>query len=331
MREALQHAWLRRGWLARLLWPLSLLFGSAIATRRWLYRRGVLKTHRVGVPVIVVGNLIAGGAGKTPVVMALVKHLQSRGLRPAVVSRGHGRRSSDCQEVLPHSPSSQAGDEPLLVARTCRVPVFVARQRIDSARALLGSYPETDVILCDDGLQHYALHRDIEICLFDSRGSGNGFLQPAGPLREPVSRRTDLVLCDQASPVAGGHVLTRKLADHALRADGSKILLSDLKARPLVAVAGIARPQAFFDMLRASGLLLAQTIALPDHFHFENWQAPATEGLLICTEKDAVKLWDTNPDALAVPLCLSLPQAFLTRFDRLVDAQLSSPDGLETA
>lgn len=331
MREALQRAWLRRGWLAWLLWPLSLLYGAAVATRRRLYRQGMLKIQRAGVPVVVVGNLVAGGAGKTPVVMALVKHLQSRGLRPAVVSRGHGRQSSGCQEVLPHSPSDEVGDEPLLIARTCKVPVFVARRRIDAAHALLRCHPQTDLILCDDGLQHYALHRDIEICLFDSRGAGNGFLQPAGPLREPISRRTDLALCDQASPVAGGHIFTRDLADHALRADGSKVMLSELKALPLVAVAGIARPQAFFDMLRANGLQLAQTIALPDHFRFERWRAPGAAGNLICTEKDAVKLWATNPGALAVPLHLSLPGAFLTKFDLLVDAQLSSTDGLETA
>ena len=331
MHEALQHAWLQRGWLAWLLWPLSLLYGAVAATRRWLYRQGAFTSQRAGVPVIIVGNLVAGGAGKTPVVMALVEHLRARGLRCAVVSRGHGRRSSGCLEVFPQSPSSEVGDEPLLIARICRIPVFVANRRIDAARALLRRYPETDLILCDDGLQHYALHRDMEICVFDSRGSGNGFLQPAGPLREPATRQTDLVLCDPSWPVAGGHVLTRGLVDHALRADGSRVLLSELKALPLVAVAGIARPQAFFDMLRSNGLQLAQAIALPDHFRFEDWHAPGTSRTVICTEKDAVKLWETTPDALAVPLRLSLPDTFLARFDLLVDAQLSSPHGLETA
>lgn len=331
MLGVLQRAWLRRGWLAWLLWPVALLYGSAAAIRRWLYRKGILKVNRVGVTVVVVGNLVAGGAGKTPAVMALVRHLQSRGLRPAIVSRGHGRQSGDCQEVQPKSQSSEVGDEPLLMARTCKVPVFVARRRIEAARALLKCYPETDIILCDDGLQHYALHRDLEICLFDSRGAGNGFLLPAGPLREPVSRRSDLVLSDPASPVAGGHMLTRHLADHALRMDGTKIPLSELKTRPLIAVAGIARPQAFFEMLRADGLQLVQTIALPDHFRFDHWQAPDAAGTLICTEKDAVKLWETNPDALAIPLQLSLPDAFLARFDLLIDAQLSSQNGLQTA
>ena len=157
----------------------SLLFGLLVCLRRLLYRVGIFSVHRVNVPVIVAGNVIAGGSGKTPVVMALVKHLQARGLKPGVVSYGYGRSTTDCREVQTGSPASEVGDEPALIKRALSgesvVPVFVGRSRFEAASALLAKYPKTGVIVCDDGLQHLALHRDIDICAFDDRGAGNGF------------------------------------------------------------------------------------------------------------------------------------------------------------
>src|SRR5689334_11302555 len=147
MDQALQRAWLHRGLLACALWPLSLLFAFVAALRRAAYGLRVLRSERVGVPVIVVGNVIAGGSGKTPVVRAIAQHLLSRGLRVGIVSRGYGRRTSDCREVRADSDAADAGDEPLLLARTCGVPVFVARRRIEAARALLLAYPQTQVIV----------------------------------------------------------------------------------------------------------------------------------------------------------------------------------------
>ncbi|MCJ0763392.1 tetraacyldisaccharide 4'-kinase [Variovorax terrae] len=335
MRDALQAAWLRRGGLAWLLWPVSLLFGALAALRRGLYRAGLLRIGRVPVPVIVVGNVVAGGAGKTPLVIALVRHLHERGWQPGVVSRGYGRRSQDCVEVQPSSPVAETGDEPLLIARAGAVPVFVARRRLDAARALLAAHPATDVIVCDDGLQHLALHRDIEICMFDDRGTGNGLLLPAGPLREPWPRRAApapaLVLHSGARPAFAGFTARRALAPEAVRADGSRLALAALRGRPLLALAAVARPEAFFDMLRAQGLQLARTLALPDHYDFDSWKRPPDEDLpLICTEKDAVKLWRTEPGALAVPLYFEPEPAFLQALDQLLPeaprARLSSPD-----
>jgi tetraacyldisaccharide 4'-kinase len=313
---------------ARLLWPLSLLYGALAGGRRTLYRLGILAAERVGVPVIVVGNVIAGGSGKTPVVMAIVRHLAARGMQAGVVSRGYGRSTDDCREVRDDSDPREVGDEPALIRRLTRAPVFVARQRAAAARALLGGHPATQVIVSDDGLQHWALARDIEICVFDDRGTGNGWLLPAGPLRERWPRRCDLVLHTGQRPAFAGYGARRALSDHALRGDGTVVPLAALSGRSLVAVAAIAKPEAFFQMLRNAGLVLQQCIALPDHHDFEGWTPPSgPDATLICTEKDAVKLWRSVPSALAVPLRFDPDPAFFAA----LDAKLSSLDGYQAA
>jgi len=325
----LQRAWLHRGALACLLWPLSLLYAALFALRRWIYRQGWLKTGRVPVPVIVVGNVVAGGAGKTPVVMAVVRHLQARGLRAGVVSRGYGRRTDDCREVRGESDPQDVGDEPALIRRATGAPVFVARRRIEAARALLARHPATQVIVSDDGLQHLALARDVEICVFDDRGVGNGWRLPAGPLRERWPRPCDLVLHSGEHPAfEDGYTATRALAQDAVASNGKRTPLDALAGQPVIALAAIARPEAFFDMLRARGLILAETIALPDHFDFDGWQHPSDRDLpLVCTEKDAVKLWRQAPDALAVPLHFAPEPQFFAA----LDAKLSSLDGSQAA
>ena len=342
MLRLLTSAWTRRGPLAWLLWPLSTLFGALAALRRALYRARWLKVQRVPALVIVVGNVVAGGSGKTPVVMALVRHLQARGVRVGVISRGYGRRATGCQEVLDNSAISDVGDEPALIQRATSAPVFVATRRFDAAKYLLARYPDTQVIVCDDGLQHLGLYRDLEICVFDDRGVGNGFLLPAGPLREPWPRAADLVLHTGAHPAFAGFTAQRTLARHALRADGSQIALAELArggAKPLLALAAIAKPEDFFAMLRAQGLQLARTVALPDHYDFDSWLRNEYEGYtVICTEKDAVKLWPKKSDALAVPLVFTPEPAFMAQLDALLSVlladrsnpKLSSPHGHTT-
>ena len=330
-RESLEHlllrAWRSRGPLACALWPLSLLYGGLTALRRALYRWRVLPSERMPVPVIVVGNVVAGGSGKTPIVMALVRHLAGRGLRAGVVSRGHGRTvahgEADCREVTVDSLPVEVGDEPLLVRRSTGAPVFVGRRRSEAASALLAAYPGVRLLVSDDGLQHAALARDLEICVFDDRGAGNGWLLPAGPLREPWPRPVDLVLHTGAHPAFEGFRATRALADHALRQDGSRVPLAALRGQPLLAVAGIAQPEAFFDMLRAAGLAPTRTEARPDHDSYAGWSPPAGEPLaIVCTEKDAAKLWPLAPDALAVPLEIALDAGFLAAFDARIDQLL---------
>ena len=326
--STLQQAWLRRGPLAWLLWPVSLVYRGLSALHRRSYASGRRPVEGVPVPVIVVGNVIAGGAGKTPVVLAVLKHLRERGLRAGVVSRGYGRSGDECREVHPQDDPSVAGDEPLLLRRNGGLPVFVARERVQAARALLTAYPRTQVIVSDDGLQHLALARDLEICVFDRRGIGNGWLLPAGPLREPWPRRVDLVLRDPETPGIEGHVLQRTLAPQALRGDGAHRPLTDLRGSPVIALAGIATPEAFFAMLRDAGLELEATYALPDHHEFSHLPGaiPKT-ATLVCTEKDAIKLWRLRPGAWAVPLRVDIPASFWDDFDRLLDARLSSPHG----
>lgn len=321
----MRQAWQRRGALAWALWPLSQAYGALVRLRRVLYDTGLLRARRAGVPVIVVGNVIAGGAGKTPVTLAVVRHLRERGWSPGVVSRGYGRRTQDCREARADSPAAEVGDEPALIARTAGVPVFVARERIAAVDALRAAYPGTDIIVCDDGLQHLALARDIEVCVFNDEGVGNGFLLPAGPLREPWPRHADAVLHAAPQPPAGtaapAFALRRALAAWAQDARGRCVPLAALRGQPLHALAAIARPEDFFAMLRAQGLQLARAEALPDHFDFDSWnRSPDERQQLVCTEKDAVKLWRHHPDALAVPLDVSIAAGF---FDRL-DASLSS-------
>jgi tetraacyldisaccharide 4'-kinase len=323
IESAVVRAWRGRGLLACALWPWSLLYRALSGTRRALYQRGWLKTYKAPVPVIVVGNVVAGGSGKTPVVIGLVQHLQAKGLQVGVVSRGHGRQlpkeGTDCREVTPTSPVAEVGDEPALIQRTTHAPVFVARRRPEAVQALLADYPQTQVVVCDDGLQHYPLQRDVEICVFDNRGAGNGWLLPAGPLREAWPREVDLILHTGSQPAftrPAGYRVQRALAPYAVRADDSTVPLASLHGRPVTALAGIGQPQAFFQMLEAAGLQLAARIALPDHYDFQSWQrSPAMPEPLICTEKDAVKLWQQEPMALAVPLQLQFDTTFFAALD----------------
>lgn len=350
MKKILQHAWSRRGWLACLLWPVSQLYGLIIKVRELLYKIGFLKSTRVPVPVLVVGNVVAGGGGKTPLVLALVKHFQSQGLVVGVISRGYGRSGLQCQEVFQGSPAHELGDEPVLIKRSTNAPVFVASKRLQAVHALLAAYPDTQLLVCDDGLQHYSLVRDIEVVVFDDRGLGNGWLLPAGPLRETWSKTPsygrDLVLHTGQIPAFSGFTSARQLAPYALAPDGRKVLLSSLEGKSLVAVAAIANPDAFFDMLEAFGLNISQKIILPDHYDFLNYVFPVkNDATVLCTEKDAVKLFgqpqmsSSSIDLLSVPLLFAPEPAFLATLDarlaplltKALLSQLPSSHGYQTA
>lgn len=361
--QARWHAiWTQRGWQARLLWPLSQVYRALSGGRRWLYTLGILRTERLPVPVIVVGNVVVGGAGKTPTVLALLDHLKSRGWTPGVISRGHGRQGHETREVLADTTAEEGGDEPTLIRRSSGVPVFVARQRVRAARALLATHPEVNVLLCDDGLQHFALGRDIAIAVFDDRRTGNGWLLPAGMLREPwppeagSARWPHLVLRQRRESTGEPGSLAlpmgvpafwapRRLADEVLGPHGERCALTALQGQPLTAVAGIARPEVFFEMLRERGLSLIRTVALPDHAgpaHFRDLLSTMT-GTLLCTEKDAVKLFaclpdtsgDLAPACWAVPLQLQPEAAFFDALDQrlsaLPSARLSSAHGHQIA
>ena len=296
----LQRAWASRGVLACCLWPLSLLFAAVAAVRRAVYRRGWLRTASLPVPVVVVGNLIAGGAGKTPTVIAVVALLRQRGFTPGIVSRGYGRHDAATRAVDAATPVELAGDEPLLLHLRTGAPVQVGRDRAAAARALLQRAPRVDIIVSDDGLQHLKLPRTAQVLVFDERGAGNGWLLPAGPLRERLPARVparSVVLYNApvpSTPLPGA--LARRSLGGVLslsdwwRTDRRALRpLAELRGRPLLAVAGVARPERFFTMLRQSGLDITP-LALADHHDFAVLPWPADNIDVIVTEKDAVKL-----------------------------------------
>ncbi len=296
----LQRNWAGRGPWARLLLPLSWLYACIRHARALLYRFGVLARHKLPVPVVIVGNLIAGGAGKTPAVRAVVDLLHARGRRPGIVSRGYGRHGNDIVEVTAERSAREVGDEPLLLRLRSDVPVVVGRDRAAAARELLRLHPQVDVIVSDDGLQHLALARDVSIVVFDERGAGNGWLLPAGPLREPLPRAfgpSTLVLYNapRATTPLPGFTSTRSLRG-AIELErwwrGEPVepqALAALRGRRVVAAAGVAQPERFFEMLRSLELDV-EPLPLPDHHDYETLPWPAATRDVLVTEKDAVKL-----------------------------------------
>jgi tetraacyldisaccharide 4'-kinase len=289
--------------------PLSALYGALSATSGWLWRSGWKRPWQAPCPVIVVGNLIAGGAGKTPTVIALVQALQSAGWRPGVISRGHGRLGTGTVVADASKSASELGDEPWLIARRTGAPLAVARRRADAAVALLQAHPDVNVLVADDGLQHHALARDLDLWVFDERGVGNGALLPAGPLRQALPARLPpdtMVIYNAATPTTPlpGAMARRTLAPaielqtwhRALAAPGSTPAsatagepLDRFRGRPVLALAGMAAPERFFGMLRAQGIDV-QALPLPDHAAMDPLPWPPDTPELLCTEKDAAKI-----------------------------------------
>jgi len=286
--------------LAVSLLPLALLFGAVSAMRRAMYRVGLIHIHTLTVPVVVVGNLIAGGAGKTPTVLAIVELLRRRGFTPGIISRGYGRVSQAVLDVHANTAASECGDEPLLMKLRCSAPVCVGRDRVAAARELSRLHPTVNIIVSDDGLQHLRLGRTAQVLVFDERGAGNGWLLPAGPLRERVPSRVParsvvLYNAPAASTPLRGSVARRSLrgvvALQAWRSGkaSSASSLAALRGRCVVAAAGLAHPDRFFSMLREFGLTITP-LPLPDHFDYRTLPWPAETADVVVTEKDAVKL-----------------------------------------
>ncbi|THF63513.1 tetraacyldisaccharide 4'-kinase [Pseudothauera rhizosphaerae] len=311
--------WAQRGPLARLLLPLSLVFIVLAALRRGLYRLGVLRVERLPVPVIVVGNIAVGGSGKTPVAHWLVERLRTAGRRPGIVSRGYGGRIEGTALVPPDGDPAVYGDEPVLLARLTGCPVAVGADRPAAAHALLAEHPECDLIVCDDGLQHYRLARDVELAVVDEATLGNRWRLPAGPLREGLGRlrEVDLVLAHgELSPalqerLPGRAVFPMQLSGQVFRAlDGSgrEVGAEHFHGRTVHAYAGIGRPERFFAHLRALGLAVVGH-AFPDHHRYRPEDLAAEEGSArVMTSKDAVKCAAFAPaDCWELPVVADIP------------------------
>jgi len=285
-----ERHWYRFSWLSALLAPLSLAFAAVAAARRLAYRAGWRRADRLPVPVVVVGNLVAGGTGKTPLVLWLAAALGERGFRPLIVSRGYRGAGASPREVAPGGEASRFGDEPVLLAERSGVPVWIGRDRAAAARAALAAHPERDLVICDDGLQHYALARDFEIAVEDERGFGNGLLLPAGPLREPPSRQVDATVVNGAAARAGTFAMRLEPAGfRGVRDPHRPIAAEALRGRRLHAVAGIGSPGRFFATLGSLGLGFTPH-PFPDHHRFAPGDLEFRDcDAVLMTEKDAVK------------------------------------------
>jgi tetraacyldisaccharide 4'-kinase len=295
------RVWRRRGLVAWLLAPLAVLHLLWWRFDRWRYRVGFAHAVHAGVPVVVIGNLYVGGTGKTPLAIEVVRALRARGWFPGVISRGYGGRGSTARLVQAHGTAAEYGDEPLLIARATAAPVAVGADRVAAARLLLNLQPNVDVIVADDGLQHRRLARDVEIALVHEPGLGNGWLLPAGPLREPPVRLADVdavVLRGQPtvriySPFF--RLRTSIAHAYALQDPARTVSLAELARQQasrgvkLLAAAGIGQPRRFFCMLREFGLAF-DALELGDHYDFaHNPFAGRAFDCALITEKDAVK------------------------------------------
>jgi tetraacyldisaccharide 4'-kinase len=322
--------WLEKHWyrltpMHLVLLPASLIFGLLAALYRALYRSGIWSSEKMSVPVIVVGNITVGGSGKTPLTLALAEQLIELGWHPGIVSRGYGGANAAVAPVPPSGDPDTFGDEALLMAQRELCPVWVGRDRAAAARALLSAHPECDVLLSDDGLQHYRLKRDVEIAVVDGeRRFGNGFLLPAGPLRETPARLKTV----DAVVINGGEA---ENGEYRMQLDGSVFcnllnpgtirVAADFRGQKLHAIAGIGNPQRFFAHLQNLGLA-AEAHPFPDHYRYVAADLAYRDAdAMLMTEKDAVKCaafateqyWVLRVDAQIAP---SLTRRILERIDR---------------
>ncbi len=290
------HDWLQRQWYRIGLWhlllvPISGVFLALVMLRQFFYRVGIFKSFQLPVPVIVIGNISVGGTGKTPLVIWLVRRLQQAGYRPGIISRGYGQSQHNIQEVRANAAAAMVGDEPLLMAKQLNVPVFVGRDRVAVAKQLVAAYPDCDVLVSDDGLQHYRLQRDIEIAVIDGvRGFGNGLLIPAGPLRELPSRlqHVDFLVASGAERAACWVMHLSGKVFHGISSE-RQVGAEHFASKKLHAVAGIGYPQKFFSHLQALGLVFTAH-EFPDHYAYQAHDFDFAENdIVLMTEKDAVK------------------------------------------
>ncbi|MDD5330177.1 MAG: tetraacyldisaccharide 4'-kinase [Sulfuricella sp.] len=320
-----------------LLLPPAILFRLAAALRRACYRAGLLRSVRLAVPVIVVGNISVGGTGKTPLVLWLANFLRQQGRRPGIVSRGYGGSALGPVEIGAGGDPAVVGDEPLLLAGKSGCPVWVGRDRVAAAEALLRAHPECDVLVSDDGLQHYRLGRDVEVAVVDGeRLFGNGLPLPAGPLRESVSRldSVDAVVVNgggqnDGMPTRNGFEMRLDgRVFYNLKDPARRVEAADFRGRKLHAVAGIGNPQRFFELLRGLGLGF-EAHAFPDHYAYRRQDLEYAEAdAVLMTEKDAVKCAGFADERFWV---LAVEAVLAPAFGELILRKLRNDNGRQAA
>ncbi len=321
-KEFIENIWQTKHPLGLLLVPLSWLYTLVIVLRRLGYQSGLIAVNQIDAPVIIVGNITVGGTGKTPLVIWLADYFKSKGFKPGIVSRGYGGKlSGKTQQVRPDSDPLLVGDEPVLIAKRTACPVAVAVKRRKAAEELI-EYCDCNLILCDDGMQHYSLGRDIEIAVIDGqRRFGNRHCLPAGPLREPISRlkTVDFVV---SKYIAGRHEYKMEYSygDLISLTDPTKTIpVASLADQSVHAIAGIGNPDRYFSYLRNKKLKLIMH-ELPDHHVFTAADIKFNDGLpVVMTEKDAVKCTAyATEQHWYLPITATLPDSFTYRLDALM-------------
>jgi tetraacyldisaccharide 4'-kinase len=290
--EALSKIHYSKSLFSLLLLPFSAVFLLISFVRKILYRFNFLRSFKLKIPVIVVGNITSGGTGKTPLIIYLANELKKNGYRPGIISRGYGSSGVGIIEVGQKSDVTDVGDEPMLIQKHTHLPVFVSKDRVSAAKALLKKYKKTDVILSDDGIQHYRLKRDIEVLVIDgTRKFGNGYLLPAGPLREFSSKlkTVDAIVCNHKIVIGGSYLMKYKGNFLINLKTNKKIHLNNLRLKNIHAIAGIGNPNRFFDYLKTFNIEFNSSI-FEDHYRFSKKDfRNINDKNIIMTEKDAVK------------------------------------------
>jgi len=290
--EALSKIHYSKSLVSLLLLPFSVVFLLIYFVRKIFYRFNFLRSFKLKIPVIVVGNITSGGTGKTPLIIYLANELKKNGYRPGIISRGFGSKSAGAIEVSQKIDVADVGDEPMLIQKHTHLPVFVSKDRVSAAKALFKKYKKTDVILSDDGIQHYRLKRDIEVLVIDgTREFGNGYLLPAGPLREFSSKlkTVDAIVCNHKKVIGGSYLMKYKGNFLINLKTNKKIHLNNLRLKNIHAIAGIGNPNRFFDYLKTFNIEFNSSV-FEDHYRFSKKDfRNINDKNIIMTEKDAVK------------------------------------------
>ncbi len=322
LETLIEKVWYSKNIFSLLLSPISLIYISIIYLRYTLYQLGLISITKINVPTIVIGNIVAGGTGKTPLVIWLAKHFKDKGFLPGIVSRGYGGTYlSNIELVKPTSNPLLVGDEPVIIARNTNCPVIVAKKRAKGAKKLVEKY-NCNIILCDDGMQHYSLARDIEIAVIDGqRRFGNNYCFPAGPLREPKSRifKADLIVSKYNARTCEHKMDYTYHQLVSLNELSKTIPISDLHGMTVHAIAGINNPDHFFSYLRSHKLELI-IHKFPDHYSYTEDDVKFDDNFpVVMTEKDAVKCLNYSSDKhWYIPISAELSKSFVCDLDKLM-------------